>query len=350
MLSKTKYIAWYLPQFHEIPENNEWWGNGFTDWTNVTKARPRFKNHNQPRIPLNNNYYKLDNIDNIQWQANLMKKYDIYGLCIYHYWFKDGKKLLEKPAEMILNNKHIQIKYCFSWANEPWTRAWDGKTRDVIMPQEYGAKKEWKDHFNYLLPFFKDSRYIKMNKKPVFVIYKSESIPDLAKMIEYWNDLAKENGLEGIYFINTLRNNDSLRNTELFNANVEFEPFYSTGFSIKGFDLLRRKLHTGQLFRSYTKIVNKSLKQRPIKDQVTIPGLFIDWDNTPRKDPAFIFRGFSIDKFKNYLHLKLERCKTIYNSEYLFINAWNEWAEGTYMEPDEKYGYKVLETLKEENE
>lgn len=349
-MSDIKYIAWYLPQFHRIPENDQWWGEGFTEWTNVKNAKPRYSGHNQPRIPKDKNYYSLDKVETLEWQASLMKKYNIFGLCFYHYWFKDGKKLLEKPAEILLNNPTLDMNFCFSWANEPWTRSWDGKSGETIMPQEYGGIKEWTEHFEYLLPFFLDKRYILIENKPVFVIYKSEQIPNLDKMMELWDKLAKDNGIAGIYFINTLRNNDSLKKSELFEANVEFEPFYSTGFTIKGIDQIRKRLTNSQLYRSYDSIVKKSLKQQPIPNQKTIPGLFVDWDNTPRKDPAFIFKGFTPSKFEQYVEGKIDRAIEDYNSPYLFINAWNEWAEGTYLEPDEKYGYSVLEILKKVRE
>ena len=153
-----KIIAFYLPQFHNIPENDEWWGNGFTEWTNVKKAKPIFEGHQQPKVPLNNNYYNLLD-DNVKvWQADLAKKYGVYGFCYYHYWF-NGKMLLEKPMEQMLENKEVDIPFCISWANEPWTKAWVGDEKKMLIAQEYGQEEEWKEHFMYLLPFFKDERY-----------------------------------------------------------------------------------------------------------------------------------------------------------------------------------------------
>lgn len=347
---ETKFIAWYLPQYHEIPENNKWWGEGFTEWANVKKAMPRFKNHYQPREPLEDNYYSLDNLETLKWQARLMEQYNIYGLCFYHYWFKNGKKLLEKPAELLLNNKDVHMPFCFSWANEPWTRAWDGKSGEVIMPQEYGGEKEWRDHYEYLKPFFEDHRYIKMEGKPVFVIYKSELIPDVKEMIIYWDNLAKQDGFDGIYFINTLRNGNSFKNSSAFNSNVEFEPFYSTSNLVKACDRFRRKFKGVQLTRSYDHITRKSISKIPKHNMKTIPGIFVDWDNTARKDPAFIMKGFSLEKFSRYVEKKVKKGKKVYNSEFMFINAWNEWAEGTYLEPDKKYGHSILSILKKVNE
>ena len=175
----VKIIPFYLPQFHEIPENNKWWGEGFTEWTNVRKAKPLFEGHRQPKIPLDNNYYNLMD-DNVKiWQAKIAKEHGIFGFCYYHYWFKNGRKLLEKPAEQMLQNQEIDIPFCFCWANENWSKNWDGGNREVIMEQHYGGKQDWEMHFQYLLPFFRDKRYITVHGKPIFVIYKPEQIIDL---------------------------------------------------------------------------------------------------------------------------------------------------------------------------
>ena len=163
-----KIIALYLPQFHEIPENNEWWGKGFTEWTNVKTAKPSFKGQYQPRIPLNNNYYNLTDVRAQEWQAKLAKEYGIYGFCYYHYWF-EGKMLLEKPAEIMLKNLSVDMPFCFCWANHTWLRAWADKSNRTLIKQTYGTEEDWINHFNYLLPFFKDERYIKEDGKPIMV-------------------------------------------------------------------------------------------------------------------------------------------------------------------------------------
>lgn len=357
-----KVIAFYLPQFHEIEENNNWWGKGFTEWTNVKNAKPLFNSHNQPRIPANNNYYDLSDIRTLKWQQKLASEYNIEGFCFYHYWFKDGKKLLEKPAELLLENTDIDLKFCFSWANEPWTRSWDGKYGEIIMPQDYGNKKEWVEHFNYLLPFFKDKRYITIDGKPVFVIYKSSSIPDMDEMMELWNKLAIESGIPEIYFINTLRSRETTNVSDGFSACVEFEPAY-TSSNLSNLELNKRRIHRlakislNKIFKmsktinlpiSYDTITKLSVQKKPLKYIKTIPGAFVEWDNTPRKGiNGSFYKGFSSEKFKNYFNKKVIKGIEEYKSDFIFINAWNEWAEGTYLEPDEKKGFSILEAVRE---
>ena len=168
-----KIIPFYLPQFHNIPENDEWWGNGFTEWTNIKSAKPLFEGHKQPKVPINGNYYDLLNDDVKIWQAELAKKYGIYGFCYYHYWF-NGKMLLEKPMEQMLTNHNIDIPFCICWANAAWTKAWVGEEKKVLIPQTYGGRNEWEEHFFYFLPFFKDRRYIRENNKPVIIIYRPQ--------------------------------------------------------------------------------------------------------------------------------------------------------------------------------
>lgn len=223
-----KVIAFYLPQFHSIPENDMMWGKGFTEWVNVKKSKPLFKGHYQPRKPLNDNYYNLLDDDIKKWQVNLAKEHGIYGFCFYHYWF-NGKKLLEKPVEQFLNNSNLDISFCLSWANEAWSKAWVSKSDEVLYEQEYGNEKNWEEHFTYLLPFFKDKRYIKENNKPLFIIYRPELIDCLNEMLDYLDKRAKECGFSGIAFayqhVNFYlkKNKDDSR----FSYNIEYEPAYS---------------------------------------------------------------------------------------------------------------------------
>jgi hypothetical protein len=356
-----KVIAYYLPQFHEIEENNQWWGKGFTEWTNIKKAKPLFNNHNQPRVPLNNNYYDLNNDSVRLWQEELAEKYGIYGFCYYHYWFKGGKKLLEKPMEMLLENKAIRLPFCMSWANEPWTRSWDGKYGEVLMEQEYGSREEWIEHYEYLYKFFKDDRYIKIDGKPLFVIYKSSSINQCKEMMELWNSMAIENGLNGIYFVNTLRSKTIDGRNLPFSAHVEFEPAYTTSnlplrelnkrriyrYSKRLLSVINKKESYCNLAMDYDKMTKLSLQKQPLSGLPTIPGAFVEWDNTPRKGiMGTYYKNFTVSKFEEYLTEKITKGINEYKSEFIFINAWNEWCEGAYLEPDEKNGYGCLESVR----
>lgn len=353
---KTKVIPFYLPQFHTIPENDEWWGKGFTEWTNVKSAKAYRKDQSQPRIPLNNNYYDLSKIETLKWQANLARKYGIYGFCFYHYWF-NGKLLLEKPSQNLLANKDIELRFCFSWANEPWARTWDGKNREVLMPQEYGGENEWKKHFEYLLPFFKDNRYIRVNGKPMFLIYKSASIAKCEDMMLYWQKLAKDAGLTGIHFVETLKKWLPEKRNLPFDAKVEFEPTGAKNVSSLYIQRIRRYSIRliNKLFKSsipehptvtFKEECSKSLKS--LSTVGTYPGVFMGWDNTPRiKEKAVFISRPTKEEFKDYLRNKIKIGKNIYKTDYLFINAWNEWAEGTYLEPDVEMGYSYLEGIKE---
>lgn len=181
-----KLISFYLPQFHEIPENNDAWGNGFTEWTNVKKAQSLYLGHYQPRIPLHNNYYNLLNVHTMEWQDRLARKVGIYGFCFYHYWF-NGRLVLEKPVENWLKDKKIKTNFCFAWANEPWTKTWHGAggNKEILIPQTYGGQEEWKAHYNYFRKFFMDIRYIKVQNRPMLLIYKLKNISNFNKMISF---------------------------------------------------------------------------------------------------------------------------------------------------------------------
>lgn len=368
-----KIIAFYLPQFHNIPENSEWWGDGFTEWVNVKKAKPLFDGHDQPRVPLNNNYYNLLD-DNVKiWQANLAKKYGIYGFAYYHYWF-GGKLLLEKPMEQMLKNKKIDIPFCISWANEPWTKAWVGDVKTFLITQKYGEEKEWREHFDYLLPFFQDKRYIKINGKPLFIIYRPEVIPCLNEMLDCWSNWALEEGFPGMSFAYQTNTFDLIKGHDdsRFDYNIEFQPGYALMNMKKGkcdtLRALRRRVqqfverHFGiDIYRygmsNLSKVMNTNrisydaaweqiIKTRPTTPK-NIPGAFVGWDNSPRHgERGRIFLGDTPEKFEKYMTIQINNAREYYHSDMIFMYAWNEWAEGGYLEPDTRNGYKNLEAIK----
>ena len=358
---KTKIIAYYLSQYHQIPENDEWWGEGFTEWTNTKKAQALYKGHYQPKAPLHNNYYDLSDIDVMKKQAKLAKNNGIYGFCFYHYWFA-GKLLLEKPIESFLMHTEIDMPFCFMWANETWARTWDGKegASEPLMKQDYGEEDEWKAHFEYLLPFFKDKRYICKDGKPILQIYKAQDIPRCAAMIRYWKELAVKNGLKGLYIIQSDNGKGRLYISE-FDAVSFFElrRTVNSEFSYRDTSwhdnkllstfkynkyLARKYYQTLDYDELYNKLINNASKH--IKSN-ELYGAFVNWDNTARKgeNGEFVY-NFSVEKFKKYFD-RLYKISNKYNKEFLFMFAWNEWAEGAYLEPDDKYGYACLHAVRD---
>jgi lipopolysaccharide biosynthesis protein len=340
-----KFIAFYLPQFHSIPENDKWWGKGFTEWVRVRESKPLFKDHNQPRIPFN--YYDLDDINVIKQQSRLAMDYGIYGFCYYHYWF-NGKLLLERPLNQMLNDKGVEIPFCLSWANEPWTRAWEGKSREILMEQKYGSESDWIKHLDYLIPFFQDERYIRKNGKPVFLIYRTSSFAGFDKMISKWNEVLVQKNLEPLYVIETL--NSYQRNTccEFSSGVTELEPLYTIKNKPKYvfyLQKLKEKI-TRKTFRTfdYDKVWNTIInRQNKIPDKDMYLGAFVDWDNSPRfKMGSAIFKNVTPENFYKYLRALAKKP----SGEFLFINAWNEWAEGAYLEPDQRHQYGFLEAMK----
>lgn len=369
-----KIVSLYLPQFHTIPENDEWWGKGFTEWVNVKKAKPLFEGHCQPREPLNNNYYDLSNVEIMRWQSHIAKEHGLYGFCFYHYWF-GGKLLLEKPVENFLKSD-IDFNYCISWANEHWTNQWVSDRWDVFIEQRYGDKKEWEEHFNYLLDYFKDSRYIKLDGKPMLVVYKPELIEKRREMLDTWNKLAKKEGFPGMCFV--FQRAESIMNDKKIDMSMfDYCAVYQPGLAVSQYNkerqhflgLRRLKRSFFKFFENHFKFDSRSVVLTPQGvgpkkynyDEVwnlvinsedifpkMIPSGFIDWDSTPRRERrGFVMAGASPEKFKKYLKQLINKARDKYETDLLFLFAWNEWAEGGYLEPDKLNGYGYLNAVKE---
>ncbi len=358
-----KVIAYYLPQFYENENNNKWWGKGFTEWTNTRKAKPLFKGHYQPREPYEQNYYDLSNIATMKRQADIAKEYGVYGFSIYHYWFKDGERMLDIPEKNLLEYPEIDLPFCFCWANEAWSRRWDGSEKEILMEQDYGTEEYWINHFNYLLPFFKDKRYICDDGHPMFIIYRPELIPCMRDMMKCWNELALKNGLNEICFVfqhapywygeyeNTgftygIESQPSLAMYPAVGLKNKFKLIFDDPYRIL---FAIRSVFSKRPFRlcNYDHIWKMILKREPLSE-LSIPCAFVDWDNTPRVGKHGIaFKGATPEKFKKYFGELVKKNKEKYKKDYIFINAWNEWGEGAYLEPDEKYGYAYLEAVRD---
>lgn len=361
---KTQLLCIYLPQFHTIPENDEWWGEGFTEWTNVKRGKPFYPGHYQPRVPLHDNYYDLSDLKVLEKHTRMAKKAGISGFCFYHYYFH-GKKLLEKPIENYRDKSKEKFPYCLIWANQSWSRTWyrSKAGTSILQQQTYGDKKDWERHFYYLLDYFKDDRYIKIDNKPIYIIYIPQDIRCRRQMFTTWQMLAKENGFNGIYLIamNTIYGKDNY--SRLYDAYMDFEPLslfrndrtwrsYLQGWkeahidniNVKKCSLINR-IWTRNAY-SYSFLCRAIENKAKSNDIRTYSGVFAGWDNTSRKDEAgIVVEGSTPQRFERHIK-KMLRLSEKKNRPFLFLNAWNEWSEGAYIEPDKKYGYGYLKALK----
>lgn len=355
-----KVIAMYLPQFHRTEDNDRWWGKGFTEWTAVKGGEPLFPGHRQPRVPLGGNYYNLLDPEVMRRQAELMGRYHVDGMCFYHYWFKDGRQALERPAELLLREKDIPMPFCFSWANEGWARTWSNLTEKnvwsllgeseeekeqrpdgVLLEQKYGGEEAWKQHFDYLLPFFLDPRYIRLDGKPVFLIYKPGLIGCMPAMREKWQQYAREAGLTGIYFIAMNEFQDRGYDGYLYH-----EPQY-TFMRMDGGRFFGPEKPVARL-AGYSQVWDAILERRiPDMGRDVYLGGFCGYDDTPRRGRAgTVVEGGEPGIFKEKLR-RLMKKSSLLGCRAVFLNAWNEWGEGMYLEPDEEHGYGFLEAVRE---
>lgn len=343
--SKIKTIAFYLPQFHPFKENDEWWGKGFTEWTNVTKAMPNYFGHYQPHLPIHNGFYDLRIPEIMIEQAKLAKNYGITGFNFYYYWF-DGKILMNKPFEILLEYKEIDIDFCITWANENWTRTWDASENEVLIAQKHSNKDSIK-FLQSLFKFFDDKRYIYIDGKPLLIIYRCDIIPNIKETVLLWREEIKKAGYKGIYLIcaQTHGIKDPIKYG--FDAAIEFPPHNVFDSEYKIDKQLLNNNFNGNIF-DYEKIVNDQIKKDRPKYKC-FETLMLSWDNTARKQNfSNICANFSLEKYKEWLsnivHNTYSNKNFNDNEKLVFINAWNEWAEGTHLEPDRKFGYNYLES------
>jgi lipopolysaccharide biosynthesis protein len=368
MQTKLRTIAMYLPQFHPIPENDMWWGKGFTEWTNVTKAKPLFTGHYQPHLPADLGFYDLRLSEIREQQAQMAAAHGISGFCYYHYWF-NGKRILERPFNEVLASGRPDFPFMLCWANENWTRIWDGSEKDILLEQHY-TEVDHIAHIQSLIPAFKDERYIKVDGKPVFVIYRSALIPDMKETIRCWRNEAQKNGIE--LYLCRMESFGQFGQTALqagFDAAIDFEPFGETletfthkkkwekinnklsawyfKYRLSGAEKRKAMLHQLRQRPSYTAYVDYVCKQQPVSYK-RFPGVTPMWDNTARKkENAFLFTNPTPQKYEQWLQYEVDQF-TPYSKEenFLFINAWNEWAEGNHLEPCTKFGRQYLQATK----
>lgn len=361
-MAKARILALYLPQFHPIPENNQWWGRGFTEWTNVGKAKPLFRNHYQPRVPADLGYYDLRVPETRQAQAELARSYGIEGFLYWHYWFGNGKRLLERPFNEVLASGKPDFPFALAWANETWKGFAHGlKNRNILIEQEYPGDDDYIAHFHTILPALKDKRYITIDGKPIFMIYKPHQLPDPKHFISLWQGLARENGLAGIYFIAHHQN----RAEHGWKSEEEsLNEMLNYGFNAVNFVRIQNYLQKRSLVSRIKGKVNKLLRGVPLafpykkyaqyfsneldKHDQVIPSLIPGWDHTPRsgKEGTVMTRS-TPDAFEQHVKDIISKIKNKPDqNKVIILKSWNEWAEGNYMEPDLKYGHGFLNALK----
>ncbi len=352
---KARIFAFYLPQFHPIPENNEWWGQGFTEWTNVAKAKPLFKSHYQPRVPSTLSFYDLRLAETREAQAELAKNHGVEGFVYWHYWFA-GKRLLERPFNEVLSAKKPNFPFCLAWANESWTGIWHGNPGKILIEQTYPGVTDYEQHFYALLEAFSDERYLKIEGKSIFYIYKPFDIPDVKVFIEKWNELAKRNNISEFYFIARVNSEEEIRKSfELgYNAvQTNWLGFamnkisYSKHFAIRALRKLTNNRYSLDVW-DYGKL-GPFLTHKIDQKTHHHPTILTGWDNSPRSGTnGRILVNYTPDEFEKHLQriLEISKKKNPENN-IIFLRSWNEWAEGNYIEPDLKFGHQFLEKLKQ---
>ena len=358
MSKLIKPIAIYLPQFHPIPENNKWWGKGFTEWTNVTKAKPLFEGHYQPHLPADLGFYDLRLEEARLAQEALAKANGIYGFCYYHYWF-NGKRVLEEPLNRKLQNAKEDFPFMMCWANENWTTIWNGGDSNVLLKQDYSAEDDG-NHIKSLIKYFKDSRYIKVNDKPMFIIYRPKLFPDIKRTILQWREAVKSAGFPDLY-LGFAETSEYYESTEEdgFDFSFDFQPNFSRRPATLKDSILKRywyqflkkaaipyqnKYHLVYDYEEYVKLqLATAFKKK------SYPSVTPMWDNSARrKKNYFILHDSTPEKFKVWLlHILKNYDWEQMPESFLFINAWNEWAEGNHMEPCQKWGTAYLDVTKE---
>ena len=332
----VKPVAFYLPQFYTFPENDKWWGKGFTEWTNVTKAVPQFPGHYQPHLPYDSTFYDQSNIETIKHQIKLAQNYGIYGFCFHYYWF-NGKRLLEKPLDLLIESD-IDFPFCINWANENWTRRWDGYEDDILMEQHYSPDDDLAN-ISEICKYVSDKRYIRVNGKPLILIYRANLLPDTNRTIQIWRDYCRQNKIGEIHLAATITHefNPMIYN---FDEAVVFPPIDVKAQSVKTIEPISHD-YNGWVRNMEEYINNK----RYYYDYHPYYGAFPSWDNTARRGNYFHLYKMNPALYKKWLldiirHTKVSRKS---GDRIIFINAWNEWAEGAHLEPCRKYGYAHLQ-------
>ena len=360
-----RVIAFYLPQFHPIPENDAWWGKGFTEWTNVVKARPLFLGHYQPHLPADLGFYDLRLPEVRQAQVDLAREYGLYGFCYYHYWF-NGKRLLNRPFDEVLASGNPDFPFCLCWANESWTRLWDGQEQEILMAQNYNEEDDL-NHIRWLAGAFRDPRYIRVHGRPLFLVYRL-SLPDPERTVEIWRNEARRLGVGDIFICNveSLGADHGLAPQYNLDGAVEFAPDHKEIPLRQEANKLTHKLSRRPRIQrvatvlglaqpwlskhslySYAELM-KNMLAKPNPTYLRFPCVTPGWDNAARRQMgAIIFHGSTPELYQQWLAAAAQKAKSVNKDEpIVFINAWNEWAEGNHLEPCQKWGHAYLQATR----
>src|SRR5665213_444142 len=358
---KARLIAFYLPQYHPTPENDVWWGKGFTEWTNVAKARPFYPGHRQPNLPSDLGFYDLRVPETRQAQADMARAYGIEGFCYWHYWFGNGRRMLDEVFNEVLESEKPNFPFCLGWANETWNRVWHGQQAQVLIEQTYPGEEDHRNHFKFLLKAFRDPRYIRVDGMPLFVIYLPMSLPNSRQVIAFWRKLALEAGLPGLLVAGICSDNISLEPLGL-DARIPPQPttlwyLKKTGSPVPAtrptlvsriWNRFRKKLPFPQI-SSYKRKVGWLVNLPPC-DSKTIPCPLPNWDNTPRRGTGGnLFPDANPELYRRALRKAIADVENRPPDRRLvFIKSWNEWAEGNHLEPSQRFGHEFLQVTKEE--
>lgn len=366
MNKKARLLAYYLPQFHPVSENDKWWGNGFTEWTNVTKAVPMFKGHYQPHFPADLGYYDLRVPEVREAQAEMARDYGIEGFCYYHYWFGNGRQILERPLNEIIAAGKPDFPYCLCWANETWKGYAFGETTRTLMEQIYPGKKDIEKHFQYLLKAFSDDRYMKIDGKPIFQILTPRDMSDTIEMTDTLRELAYQHGLKGLFIVagyralygwNAIENGFDAVVSSTFSRAFEPRNRFSLRWVING--ALHNKMFVDNIFlqkllKKYYRVHNyrdviANIRIQEKYDYDYYPCVLPNWDNTPRSGiKGHVVTNSTPELFRKHLTEAIDYVKDFKpEHKIVFIKSWNEWAEGNYLEPDKKFGMQYLDVVRE---
>lgn len=351
MQSPARVIAFYLPQFHPIPENDAWWGTGFTEWTNAAKAKPLFRGHYQPHVPADLGFYDLRVPETRESQASMAREHGVEAFCYYHYWF-GGKRLLERPFTEVLDSGKPDFPFCLCWANATWTGIWHGDPGRILIEQTYPGDEDYRSHFRTLLPAFRDKRYLTVDGKPLFMIYKPRDLPDASRVAELFRAMAAQAGLPGLYLVGVSHRDNWNPETNGFDAVVVQNlpglkahvpwrhPLLKSKVKLGGHRLT--VYDYGELLDTFVPDVTRQLRY--------LPCLIPSWDNTPRSGMnGLVMHGSTPELFRLSVRQALEAVADKPTEHRLvFLKSWNEWAEGNHMEPDLRDGHGYLEALRAE--